>query len=103
MIATPTVKDHEVYSAGLVEAAGVNSLTDFNPSKLNENEIITDNEKNDFIDIFICHLIFYSVFCVSLFLHIVIDLGFGAGFKKLYIQLIESVKKNFIKKKTAFS
>ena len=56
--AAPTVKDQELVSSGLVESASVNSFADFIPSKLNQKEIITEKEENDFINTFICHLIF---------------------------------------------
>ena len=82
----PTVKDQELRSFGLVESASVNSFTDFIPSKLNESQV--PNEKEDFINILICHFLFYGVFCISLVLHILIDLGLGVFIKNKTIQLI---------------
>ncbi len=84
--AAPTVKDQELVSFGLVESASVNSINDFIPSKLNESEV--SSEKSDFINTFICHLIFYAIFCVSLVLHILIDLGLGSFIKNKFVQLI---------------
>ena len=87
----PTVKDQELGSFGLVESASVNSFTDFIPSQFNESQV--PNEKEDFINILICHLLFYSVFCISLVLHILIDLGLGVFIKNKTIQLIGFRKK----------
>ena len=86
-----TVKDQELGSFGLVESASVNSFTDFIPSKLNESQV--PNEKEDFINILICHFLFYGVFCISLVLHILIDLGLGVFIKNKTIQLIGVRKK----------
>tara|TARA_B100000214_G_scaffold40891_1_gene25660 strand:- start:787 stop:1095 length:309 start_codon:yes stop_codon:yes gene_type:complete len=98
--ASPTVKDQELLPFGLVESASVNSFADFVPSNLKETEA---NKKNDFIDIFICHLIFYSIFCISLVLHILIDLGLGSVVKNKLLQLIESVKNTYVEKNPAFA
>ena len=75
--AATTLKDKELVSFGLVESASVNSIADFIPSKSNESEVSPKKQKKDFANNFICHLIFYAFFCVSLVLHIFIDLGFG--------------------------
>ena len=99
-IAAPTVKDQELMPFGLVESASLNSVADFVPSNLNETEA---NEKNDFINIFICHLIFYFVFCLSLILHILIDLGLGSFVKNKLLQLIEISKNSLIGKNPAFA
>ena len=101
--AAPTVKDQELMPFGLVESAGVNAFADFVPSKLNETESKEEKEKNDFINIFICHLIFYSFFCVALVLHILIDLGLGSVLKKQFVQLKGVGKKTFFKESTAFA
>ena len=101
--AAPTVKDQELMPFGLVERASVNSFVDFVPSNLNETEVNEAKKKNDFINSFICHLIFYSFFCISLVLHILIDLGLGSFFKNKSSQLIEIVKNNVIEKKSAFA
>ena len=101
--AAPTVKDQELMPFGLVESAGVNAFADFVPSKLNETESKEEKEKNDFINIFICHLIFYAVFCISLVLHILIDLGLGSFVKNQFLQLIENPKDNVVEKNPAFA
>ena len=101
--APPTVKDQELISSGLVESASVNSFADFIPSKLNEHELIAEQEKNEFVNVFICHLIFYAVFCISIVMHILIDLGLGAFIKKTFSQLVELVKNNFVEKNPAFA
>tara|TARA_B100000579_G_C22348849_1_gene628477 strand:+ start:188 stop:505 length:318 start_codon:yes stop_codon:yes gene_type:complete len=101
--AAPTVKDQELITCGLVESASVNSFADFIPSKLSEKEAFAEKKKNDFINNFICHLIFYAVFCISLVLHILIDLGLGSFIKKTFIQLIDIAKNIYIEKKPAFA
>ena len=101
--AAPTVKDQEVMPFGLVESAGVNAFADFVPSKLNETESKEEKEKNDFINIFICHLIFYAVFCISLVLHILIDLGFGSVVKNQILHLISNSKNKGFEKNPAFA
>ena len=95
--AAPTVKDKELKPFGLVESASVNSFADFVPSNLNEKE------KNDFINIFICHLIFYAVFCISLVLHILIDLGLGSFVKNKIFQLIEIARNTVDGRNPAFA
>ena len=96
-IAAPTVKDKELRPFGLVESASVNSFADFVPANMNEKE------KIDFINIFICHLIFYAVFCISLVLHILIDLGLGSFVKNKFLQLIEIAKNTLVEKNPAFA
>ncbi len=101
--AAPTVKDQDLISSGFVESASVNSFADFIPSKLNEHELIAEQEKNEFVNVFICHLIFYAFFCISIFMHILIDLGLGTFIKKTFSQLVELAKNNFVEKKPAFA
>ena len=98
--AASRVKDQELMPFGLVESASVNSFADFVPSNLNKTEA---KEKNDFINIFICHLIFYSIFCISLVLHIVIDLGLGSAVKNQFLQLIEISKNTVNVKNPSFA
>ena len=95
--AAPTLKDKEHVSFGLVESASVNSITDFIPSKSNKSQVSHKKQNNDFANNFICHLIFYAFFCVSLVLHIIIDLGFGSFLNQKFVQLIGLVKKNVLK------
>ena len=101
--ATPTFKDRELKPFGLVESASVNSIADFVPSNLNEMEANKEKEKFDFINIFICHLIFYTIFCITLVIHIFIDLGLGSFVKNKFFQLLEIAKNTFVEKKTAFA
>ena len=101
--AAPTVKDQELMPFGLVESASVNAFADFVPSKLNETESNEVMAKNDFINIFICHLIFYAVFCISLVVHILIDLGFGSFVKNKFLLLIEIGKNAVFDKNPAFA
>ena len=101
--AAPTVKDQELMPFGLVESASVNSFADFVPSNLNESEANEAMEKNDFINNFICHMIFYAVFCISLVLHILIDLGLGSFVKNKFLKLIEISKNIVVEKKPAFA
>ena len=101
--ATPTVKDQDLISSGLVESASVNSFADFIHSKPNEHELIAEKEKNEFVNVFICHLIFYAVFCISIVMHILIDLGLGTFVKKTFSELVELAKNNFVEKNPAFA
>ena len=99
--AAPTVKDQELASFGLVESASVNSINDFIPSNLKESEI--PSEKCDFVNTFICHLIFYMIFCVSLVMHILIDLGLGSFIKNKFVQLMGPGSHNSDQKRPAFA
>ena len=101
--AAPTSKDQESMPFGLVESASVNSFADFVPSNSNETEGNDEKVENDFINIFICHLIFYLVFCISLVVHILIDLRLGSFVKNQFLQLIEIAKNTVVVKKTAFA
>ena len=94
--AAPTVKDQELVSLGLIESASVKSITDFTSSQLSESTVLT--EKEDFANSFICHLIFYALFCVSIVLYILVDLGLGDFIKNKFIQSIEFAKSFSIKK-----
>ena len=100
--AAPTVKDHEL-AFGLVESASVNSITDFIPSKLIEKEAKNGKLKDDFSNIFICHLIFYALLCISLVVYILIDLGFGKFIKNKLVQFIELGNKTIFEKRPAFA
>ena len=102
--AAPTVKDQELMPHGLVESASINSFADFVSSNLNErNSANKEKEVNDFINTFICHLIFYALFCISLVLHIFIDLGLGSFVKNKFLQLIEITKNILVEKNPAFA
>jgi len=101
--AAPKVKDQVLMAPGLLESASVNSIADFVPSNINENEANKSKEKNDFKNIFICHMIFYAVFCISLVLHIFIDLGLGSFVKNKFTQLIEILNNSVDEKNPAFA
>ena len=101
--AAPTVKDKESLSFGLVESASVNSFADFIPSKFNESKVSTDIENDDFSYIFICHLIFYAAFCITLVIHIFIDLGLGSFIRNQFLKFIGVVKKNDDEKNQVFA
>ena len=96
--APPTVKNQNKVQFGLVESASVNSITDFTSSISKANDPSTEKEKEDFVNTFICHLIFYVVFCISIVLHILIDLGLGAFLKNNLTQLIGLRMKTFTEK-----
>ena len=101
--AAPTVKDQELMPHGLVDSPSVNSIADFVSSNFNETEVNKEKEVNDFINTFICHLIFYAVFCISLVLHILIDLGLGSFIRNKFVQLTDLVKKDTLDKSPAFA
>ena len=98
--AFPSVKDQELMPFGLVESGSVNSIADFVPTSMNKREAKGTNE---FINLFICHMIFYAFFCISLVLHILIDLGLGLIVRNKFLQLIEIAKNSFSQKKPAFA
>ncbi len=103
VIAAQKAKDQEIMSPRLVESASENSFVDFVSSNLNKTETKEEKGGNDFINIFICHLIFYAVFCISLVLHIFIDLGLGSFIKNKFRQMIEIASNNVIEKNPAFA
>ena len=99
----PIVKDQEFVSFGLVESASVNSISEFTPSNSIVNKVTAPIDKEDFVNTFICHLIFYFVFCFSLALHILIDLGLGSFVKNKFVQLIDFGKKRAFEKSPVFA
>ena len=103
--ALPTVKDQVLASYGLIESASVRSITDFNPSKLKGNEVNANygQKTEDFINTFICHLIFYAFFCVTCVIHILLDLGLGAFIKDRFSRFIGLGKQTFFSKRPAFA
>ena len=79
--AAQTVIDQELAQFGWVESIATNSINDFkSPNSTYEGET-TNKKKFELIDKFIYHLIFYIIFCYSLFLYIYIDLGLGSFLK----------------------
>ena len=101
--ASPKVNDQELMSLGLVESLSVNSFVDFTSSRFNKTAAINEKKNNDFINIFICHLIFYAFFCISLVLHIVFDLGLGSFVNNKFIQLLEMGKNTFVEINPSFA
>ncbi len=99
----PILKDHEFASFGLVESASVNSISDFTPSKLIDSRVNESSDKEDFINTFICHLIFYLIFCVSCVLHILIDLGLGSFIENNFAKLIGYGQKDESEKSPIFA
>ena len=101
--ATPTVRNQEMASVGLVESAGVNSFADFIPSNFNDSQVTVEKEKEDFKNAFICHLIFYAFFCISIVLYILIDLGLGSFLKNKWNQFLGQEKTTVLAKTPVFA
>tara|TARA_Y100001968_G_scaffold138959_1_gene127110 strand:- start:302 stop:625 length:324 start_codon:yes stop_codon:yes gene_type:complete len=101
--ASPTVKDQKLMPHGLVESESVSSFANLVSSNLNKTESNKEKKVNDFINTFICHLIFYAVLCISLVLHILIDLGLGSLIKNQFLQLIEIAKSTVVLKNPTFA
>ena len=74
--------DQELAQFGWVEPIATNSISDFKSPKIDVEEQKTNEQESDLTDTFICHLIFYLVFCYSLFIYIFIDLDFGSFLRK---------------------
>jgi len=85
--------DQELAQFGWIESIATNSISDFKSPKMDVEKQKTNEKVFDLIDTFICHLIFYVVFCYSLFLYIVIDLGFGSFLKNKVNTLFKLQKK----------
>ena len=91
-----TIIDQELAQFGWVESIATNSISNFKSPISDVVELTTDEKQNDFIDTFICHLIFYLVFCYSLILYIFIDLGFGLFLENKMFGLFNFHKRNAI-------
>lgn len=100
---SPGVKIQEIVSTGLLESASVNSITDFTLSNSIESKVTGGNEKENFVNIFICHLVFYAVFCLVIFLHILIDLGLGSFIKTKFDHFVGFGKKTVFGKMPSFA
>ena len=100
---SPTVKAQELMPHGLVESESVSSFADLVSSNLNKTELNKEKKINNFINTFICHLIFYAVFCISLVLYILIDLGLLSLVKNQFLKLIEIAKGFFVLKNLSFA
>ena len=86
--------DQDLAQFGWVESIATNSISDFKSPKIDVEKQSTNEKEFYLIDIFICHLIFYVVFCYSLFLYIFIDLGFGS-FLKDKVNTLFKLQKQF--------
>ena len=73
--------DQELAQFGWVESIENNSISGFRSPKESVVGLRTDEKTSDLIDTFICHSIFYVIFCYSLCLYVFIDLGFGCFLK----------------------
>ena len=100
---TPEQKiiDHELAQFGWVESIATNSIIDFKSPNIDIEEQKTYEKKSDFTDTFICHMIFYVIFCYSLFLYVLIDLNFGTFLKK-YIKFIYKSNGNLLSSFVSF-
>ncbi len=93
MTSAQKISDQELAQFGWVESIATNSISDFNSPKIDVEEQTTNEKESDLIDTFICHMIFYVVFCYSLFLYVFVDLGFGSFIKNKVNTLFKLQKK----------
>ena len=93
MSSAQKIIDQELAQFGWVEPIATNSISDFKSPKLAIEEQKTNEKESDLADTFICHLIFYVVFCYSLFIYIFIDLSFGS-FLRNKVKTLFKLKKN---------
>ena len=89
MSSAQKVIDQDLAQFGWLETVATNSITDFKSPNSTVVGKTTYKKYSDLIDLFICHLIFYVIFCYSLVLYLVIDLGFGAFIVKKCNSLIK--------------
>ncbi len=94
MTSAQKIIDQELAQFGWVESIATNSISDFKSPKIDAEEQTTNEKKSDLIDQAICHLIFYVIFCYSLFLYVFIDLRF-ASFLKNKVNILFKVKTKF--------
>ena len=94
MTSAQKIIDQELAQFGWVDSIATNSISDFKSPKINVEEPAYIEKESDLIDTFICHLIFYVVFCYSLYLYIFIDLGFGP-FVKNTVKTLFTHQKEF--------
>ena len=85
--------DQELAQFGWMESIATNSISDFKSPKIDVEEQTIKEKESDLIDTFICHLIFYLVFCYSLFLYVFVDLGFSSFIKNKVNTFIKLQKK----------
>ena len=92
MTSASKIIDRELAQFGFVESIATNAISDFKSPKIDIEEQTTNEKESDLIDTFICHLIFYVVFCYSLFLYVFIDLDFSSFLKNKVNTYIKSKK-----------
>ena len=92
MTSAPKIIDQELAQFGWVESLAVNSISDFKSNNFDWTEETNEEKSSDFFFIFVCHLIFYVIFCYSLFLYIVFDLGLGEFVQNNLTKLIKYAK-----------
>ncbi len=95
MTSSQTFIDQELAQFGWVESIATNSITDFKLNKSHETQAAIE-KKSDLVDVFICHLIFYMIFCYSLCLYILIDLGVNSFIKNKVNALIKVDQKRVL-------
>ena len=86
--------DQELAQFGWKESIATNSISNFKSPILNVVKQTTDKKKADLIEIFICHFVFYLIFCYSLFQYVFIDLGLGLFIVNKSTTFIKLIKKN---------
>ncbi len=96
MTSLQTIIDQELAQFGWVESIATNSISEFKSPKSNVVEQTTVKKNADLIDIFICHLIFYIIFCYSLAIYLFFDLGFVSFVRNKMTTLIKFKKRNEI-------
>ena len=94
MTSAQEIIDQELAQFGWVESNATNSISDFKSPKINLKKQASNKKESDLIDTFMIHLIFYVVFCLSLFLYIFIDLDF-ASFIKNKLRELNKIKRRF--------
>ncbi len=77
MTSAQPIIDQELAQFGWVESIATNSISDFKSPRESFVEQASYEKTSNHIDTFICHSIFYVIFCYSLFIYVFSDLGLG--------------------------
>ena len=77
MTSAQQINDQELAQFGWVESIATNSISNFQSPRESLVELETYEKTSNHIDTFICHSIFYVIFCYALFLYVFSDLGLG--------------------------
>ena len=77
MTSAQPIIDQELAQFGWVESIATNSISDFKSPRESLVEQTAYEKTSNHIDTFICHSIFYVIFCYSLFIYVFSDLGLG--------------------------